>query len=132
MSFERDLRSLVLIGQSLGARVVLVEVQHITGAGVLEEPDPGLRRLWGGSVPAPSEKVLAGYVAYTGVLESVAAQTGSIFLSTREFGIAGRENYAADDPIHFNAEGADRMGREMAGLLIESGLVGAGDGGGNR
>lgn len=118
-AFERDVRSFVAVAGSLGIPVILVEPQHISGAGSLREPDADLRRLWRHSVGVESDVVLAGYVHFTEALERVAAETEAVFLPTRDFGISGPDNYAPDDPIHYNSRGADAMGRLMAKRLLE-------------
>ena len=123
-SFDRDLTSFVLIAQSLGARVVIPEVVHVTGPRVEAEPDPRIRGLWSSSVPfAPPETILRAYVRYDDVARAVAAKRRATYIPTVDFGLAGPRWYSPGDPIHFNNAGAERMGKSMARALVAAGIV---------
>jgi hypothetical protein len=123
-SFDRDLTSFVLIAQSFGARVVVPEVVHVTGARVEAEGRAAVRDLWSTSVPfAPPEIVLHAYVRYDDVARAVAAKRGATYIPTVDFGLVGPRWYSPGDPIHFNDAGAARMGTAMARALVAAGIV---------
>lgn len=123
-SFDRDLTSFVLIAQSLGARVVIPEVVHVTGPRNVVEQDANIRAWWSASVPfAPANVVLDAYVRYDDVARTVAAKYGAAYVRTVDFGLVGPEWYAPGDPIHFNDAGAHRMGMAMARALVTAGIV---------
>jgi lysophospholipase L1-like esterase len=123
-SFDRDLTSFVLIAQSLGARVVIPEVVHVTGPRVEAEPNPKIRNLWSASVPfAPPEMILRAYVRYDDVARAVASKRGATYIPTVGFGLVGPRWYSPGDPIHFNTAGAERMGQSMARALVAAGIV---------
>ncbi len=120
--FERDLTAFVAIAQSLGIRVVLPTVVHVTGESVTET-DPAIRSSWQRSVSFTSpETVLAGYVAFNEAIQRVAHRSGAMFVPTFGFGLSGPEWYEADDPIHFNDRGAERMAKHLAAALVQAGL----------
>ena len=123
-SFDRDLTSFVVVAQSLGARVVIPEVVHVTGPRVEAEADPKIRGLWSSSVPfAPPEMILRAYVRYDDVARAVAAKRGATYIPTVGFGLVGTRWYSPGDPIHFNNAGAERMGQSMARALVAAGIV---------
>jgi lysophospholipase L1-like esterase len=123
-SFDRDLTSFVLIAQSLGARVVVPEVVHVTGPRVETERDVGVRGLWRTSVPfAPPEMVLHAYARYDDIARTVAEKRGATYIPTTDFGLVGTRWYSPGDPIHFNDAGAARMGAAMARALVDAGVV---------
>jgi len=121
--FERDLRGYIAIAHALGIRVVLPAVVHMTEptaytASGIEET------AWRNAMPfAPPEIVLKGYRLYNDVIRKVAADTGAIWVDTRAFGLHGQRLYAEGDPVHFNAEGADAMGENLARALIDARVV---------
>jgi len=123
-SFERDLTSFVLIAQSVGARVVVPEVVHVTGPRVEAERDAEVRGLWLTSVPfAPPEIVLHAYARYDDVARTVAKKYGATYVPTVDFGLVGTGWYSPGDPIHFNDVGAARMGAAMARALVAGAVV---------
>jgi lysophospholipase L1-like esterase len=126
-SFDRDLTSFVLIAQSLGARVVVPEIVHVTGPRVEEERDAGVRGSWSMSAPfAPPEIVLHAYARYDDVARAVAEKRGATYVPTVDFGLVGPRWYSPGDPIHFNDAGAARMGAAMARALVAAGVVNTG------
>jgi lysophospholipase L1-like esterase len=122
--FERDLTSFLAIARSLGIRVVIPELVHVSGVEALNETDASIRRSWTQAMPfvAP-EAVLRGYGRFNAVLRDMARRFGAIWVPTESFGLAGAEWYDAGDPIHFNDRGADRMGRQVAGALLAGGAM---------
>ncbi|MFL6233241.1 MAG: hypothetical protein ACJ76N_08925, partial [Thermoanaerobaculia bacterium] len=94
-------------------------------AGALAEPDPAIRRVWEVNFPfAKPEVILGGYARFNAAARRVAGCAASaIYLPTAGFGLRGTSLYAPYDPIHFNDQGADRMGRKMAEAFITRGLL---------
>jgi len=122
--FERDLTFFLTVARSLGARVVIPAMVHVSGVGTEQERDSTLWREWSYTVPfARPETVLRGYVRYNVVLQELARRFSATWVPTDSFGLAGPEWYAPGDPIHFNDRGADRMARRLADGLIASGVL---------
>jgi hypothetical protein len=122
--FERDLRVFLGVARSLGIRVVVPEVVHVSGVGVVEEPDSTTHREWSYTMPfARVETVLRAYVRFNSVLRDVAACFGVTWVPTTSFGLDGRAWYDAGDPIHFNDRGADRMAQRLAQALLRAGVL---------
>ncbi|MFL6258400.1 MAG: SGNH/GDSL hydrolase family protein [Thermoanaerobaculia bacterium] len=123
--FERTLTAYVAVANSLGIHVVMPEVVNVSGAGALAEPDPAIRRVWEVNFPfAKPEAVLGGYARFNDAARRVAGCAASAtYLPTAGFGLRGTPLYAPHDPIHFNDQGADRMGREMAKAFVARGLL---------
>jgi lysophospholipase L1-like esterase len=122
--FEEDVTLFLATARTLGARVAVPELVHVSGAGNRDEPDPALRQLWSSTVPfATPATVLQGYVRYNGALHAAAQGGGATWIPTRAFGLAGPQWYAPGDPIHFNDRGADRMAHRLAEALLASGLL---------
>jgi lysophospholipase L1-like esterase len=119
VAFERDLIVFVSVARSLGIRVVIPQLVHVSRSGAREEPDSTLRHVWAYTVPfAQPETVLQGYLRYNAVLRRVAASLGATWLATDSFGLVGPGWYDVGDPIHFNDRGADRMARRLAEALV--------------
>ena len=120
MDFKRDVRSFVLIAQSMGITVLLPGVVQISGTETREQIDPSTLAVWRRStIPAPPEVVLEGYRRFNAVHRAVADSLGAMFIPTGAFGLTGPELYCpGGDPIHFNGLGADRMGRSLADALL--------------
>ncbi len=122
--YRRDVTSFVALAESLGTEVALVQALHVSGSDATQEPDTAIQSIWRNARPyVEPDSALRMHVRYRGILEEVAAERGVLFIPTGSFGIVGPELYGYRDPMHFNDEGADRMGREMARVLIERGLV---------
>jgi lysophospholipase L1-like esterase len=122
--FERDLRVFLGVARSLGIRMVVPEVVHVSGVGVVEEPDSTTHREWSYTMPfARVETVLRAYVRFNSVLRDVAACFGATWVPTTSFGLDGRAWYDAGDPIHFNDRGADRMAQRLAQALLSAGVL---------
>ncbi len=122
--FERDVASFLAVAHTLGARVVVPELVHASGVGSVSEPDPALRKIWSYTVPfAAPETVLRAYVRYNAVLASLAHGFGASWVPTASFGLAGTQWYEDGDPIHFNDAGAERMARQLAGVLLASKIL---------
>ncbi len=121
--FERDVTMFVEVARSLGIRVFLVEIVHLSGVGASSEPDSVRHTTWANNIPfAPPDVMLAGYRMYDETLRSVGARLSVPFVPTAGFGLSGSEWYMRGDPIHFNDHGADRMARALAEVLLADGL----------
>ena len=122
--FERDLTFFLTVARSLGARIVIPAMVHVSGVGTEGERDSTLLHEWSHSLPfASPETVLRGYVRYNAVLHQVAGRFAATWVPTDSFGLAGPEWYGRSDPIHFNDRGADRMARRLAEALVASGVL---------
>lgn len=122
--FLRDLSSFLAVARSLDLSVAVPQVQHVSGAGTLTEPDSTIRAMWRHSFPSTRpEIVLQGYARFDTAARQAADAFGATYLPTAEFDLRGTEWYAPGDPIHFNDDGAERMGRQMAEALLEAGLL---------
>jgi hypothetical protein len=121
--FEGDLRGYVAIARALGIRVVLLSVVHVTAPGA--STASGVEAtVWRNAMPfAPPEIVLKGYRIYNEILRKVADETGVVYIDARAFGVHGQRLYHEGDPVHFNAEGADTMGRNLAQALVDARVV---------
>jgi lysophospholipase L1-like esterase len=64
--------------------------------------------------------VLESYRQYNAALERVASRHGATWIPTDSFGLVGTRWYRAGDPMHFNDQGADRMGKAMAEALLRA------------
>ncbi len=123
--FERDVSLFVGACQTLGIRLVLTEVVHISGSAALEERDEPLRERWLRARPyADPDSALRLYASYSAILRDVADRFSVTFVPTEDFELAGADWYASLDPMHFNDRGADRMGRAMAEALRARGVLG--------
>jgi lysophospholipase L1-like esterase len=121
--FERDLRGYIAIARALGIQVVIPALVHVTAPADLTVAGPEADA-WRNAMPfAPPEIVLKGYRMYNDVIRRVADQTGAIYVDTRTFGLQGQRFYDQGDPIHFSAAGADVMGRHLAQVLLQTGVV---------
>ncbi len=122
--YRRDVTSFVALAQSLGFEVALVQALHVSGSDATHELDTAVQAVWRNARPyVEPDSALRMHVRYRGILDEVAAERGVAFIPTGGFGISGLDLYGYRDPMHFNDEGADRMGRAMARALIELGLV---------
>lgn len=120
----RDVTAFLAVARSLGFRVAVPELVHISGAGVTREPDLSARDEWRRAVPfASPEAVLSGYARYTAAVRAVIEREGSTWIPTASCGLTGRKWYAAEDPIHFNDAGADRFAECIARALLAAGLA---------
>lgn len=122
--FSRDLTSFTLIARSLGADVVLTEINSVTGSRTPEEFTPEERAKWQNIFATPPEVVHAGYGRFHEVWRSVADSVGATFIPADSIDITGPENYCSGDPIHFSTAGSETMGRRLAEQLIGSGVLG--------
>lgn len=123
--FRRDLSGFLLLARNLGIPVVLVENPNISGPGAAPADSTVIRDTWRVAMPfASPEMVAEGYARYNQVIREVAAQFSLPCIAAPEFGIAGPAWYADGDAIHFNQQGADRMGQGMARALTASGALG--------
>jgi hypothetical protein len=112
------------VARSLEIRVVISDVVQVSGVHFTDEPDSTLRQMWSNAIPYVSpEVVLEGYARYSSALQAISAHLSAPFISTAEFGLRGLAFFAEGDPIHFNDRGADRMGREMARVLLGAGAL---------
>ena len=69
---------------------------------------------------APPEIVQRGYQRYDSVARSMAAAFQAEYVPTATFGLTRADHYAEGDAIHFNVEGSDVMGRELARALLNA------------
>jgi len=116
--FRRDLTSFTVIGKSLGARIVLVEINRLTGSRAPNEFNASERAAWATLFATPAEVVHAGYQRFHEIWREVAEGTGSSFIPADSIGITGASYYCANDPIHFNTAGSEAMGRKLAERLL--------------
>jgi hypothetical protein len=116
--FHHDLTSFVAIAQSLGARVVLAEINRVTGTRAFDQLASNERAAFGDYFSVPPEVIFAGYQRYRGVWEDVARRTDVPFIPTDSLQLTGEKYYCTPDPIHFNTAGAQAMGQRMAELLL--------------
>ena len=115
--FRRDLTSYVLIARQLGARVVLIEPLHLSGASPV--PRSAAESLaYTAAFPAvPVQVALDGYHRFRDVVRSVAAATGADVIPTDDMGLDRSEYYDAADPMHLNDLGARRFAEALAQRL---------------
>lgn len=119
---EKDLRSLLLIAQGFGMRVVVPQTVHIGG----DDPkaiDAEIARMWQSSVGAPVEHILFGYRRYEEVTRQLTAALNVPYLPLHDTGLESRQWYSEGDPVHFNNEGADRMAFWVARKLTQQGII---------
>ena len=117
--YSRDLRALVSIIHLQGVPVAIPQVTYLGAAGSLTRDSAAITGVWRAAVPfAPPAALFSAYARFDSVTRSVAAASGAAYVPTEEFGLGGRDMYAEDDPVHFNAGGADRMGRMLATALL--------------
>jgi lysophospholipase L1-like esterase len=128
--FERDLRLFLATANSLGIPVVLLPVVHLSKPTDSVPAGPDAAAWNNGVRSAPPEVVLEGYRRYNETQRMVAAELGAAFIDTSPFGIHGARYYAPNDPIHFNAEGAELMGRRLAESLLAARVLPALNGSG--
>ena len=122
-AFERDLRAFVLVARGMGARVVLAEINRVSGDREPSEFSAEERAKWERLFATPPEVVFEGYRRFRDAWQTVADSAGATFLPEQSIGIRGPEHYCAGDPIHFNTAGAEAMGRRMAERLLASGVL---------
>ena len=116
--YRRDLVTFVLTAQGLGARVVIVELAH------LSDPPPAAlsaseRAAWRSAFAAPPEIILEGFPMFSAVQRSVADSLGAAFIPTNA-AIRGEQYYCPGNPVHLNREGAELLGRRLAEALLAS------------
>lgn len=122
--FERDLITFLNVAEAEGIPVVLIGVSNISGPDHLDPANPAIEEMWRRAVPfATPTSVRQGYKRFNQTLASVAARTGTRFISSDPFDLVGPEWYSPGDVIHFNDIGADRMGRALAGALLDGGVL---------
>ncbi|MGH7467520.1 MAG: SGNH/GDSL hydrolase family protein [Longimicrobiales bacterium] len=119
---EKDLRSFLVLAQSFGIKVVVPEIVHI-GNNDPTSLDDKSRSTWLNAYGIPPEHTLAGYYRYEHVTMKITHDLGVKYLPLRDAGLGAQELYADGDPIHFNDEGADRMGAWMARSLMGAGVI---------
>ena len=121
--FRRDLTSFVLIAQGIGARVVLVELAHLSGSARPDALSPDEKAIWRGAFPASPEVALAGLQRYREVQREVADSLHATFVGVDRFGITRPELYCDADPLHVNSVGAERLADNLARELVAAGAV---------
>ncbi len=100
------------------------ELEHVSGAGALTEADPAIRRDWGGYMAFTTpETMLQGYARADQVLRDVASRLHVPVIATEGFGLRGLQYFSPGDPIHFDDQGADLMGRRMATAVLATHLL---------
>jgi lysophospholipase L1-like esterase len=120
--YERDLETFIAVARVDSARLVLLEMVHVTHPEAADETDPVLRSAWQNAWPsAPVQVVLNTYRVFNEVTRRVAARHSIPLIPTTRFGIVGAGYYAPGDPIHFNDQGARRMAERMADELTRMG-----------
>lgn len=119
---EKDLRSLLLIAQGFGMRVVVPQTVHI-GSDDPKAVDSEIAQRWQSSVGAPVEHILFGYRRYEEVTRQLTAALNVPYLPLHDTGLEGKQWYSDGDPVHFNNEGADRMAFWVAHNLAQQGII---------
>ena len=122
--YRRDVTSFVALAKSMGFDVALVQALHQSGADAVTDPDSVTQAIWRNARPyVEPDSALRMHVRYRDILSEVAEAEGVHFIGTGAFGIEDQQYYGPGDPMHFNDEGADRMGREMAAALLRLGVL---------
>lgn len=122
--FARDVSLFLSVAATYRIPVLISDVVHVTGTDSALARDPLINAMWQHTVPFETPAtVLRGYREFSNQLAAVADHHGLPFITTAGFGLSGTEWYALGDPIHFTDAGADRMGRAMAGALLDSGVL---------
>jgi lysophospholipase L1-like esterase len=122
-SFHRDLTSFTAVARSMHAQVVFGEINRLTGNRSADQLTAAERAAWQNISATPPEVVLNGYQRFRDVWQAVADSAGAVFVPAEQIGITGAQYFCAGDPIHFNTQGADLMGRRMAEQLLASGVI---------
>jgi hypothetical protein len=107
-----------LLGRTMGARIVFVEINSFTGNRDPREFSAAERATWQHLFNTPAELVHEDYIRFARDWRNAAAATGATFVSADSMGIVGPQLYCANDPIHFNARGSETMGKKMAAILL--------------
>jgi len=124
IQFAHAVTAFLAVAQGCGFRVVIPELVHVSGVGVLSEADQQVRQSWIRAMPfATPEGVLQGYARYNAMLRDDARRFHAVWVPTDSFALKGVEFYADGDPIHFNDQGADRMGHRLAEALLAKGVL---------
>jgi len=124
--FGHDITSFVVLAQSLGIKVILVENVHVTHPDSVVERDQLVAGEWLRTVPfAPPDVVFRGYQRYNETIRQVALKQAIATLPTTTFGLHGVAQFYPTDPIHFSDAGADSMARRTAEWLERSGVLAA-------
>jgi hypothetical protein len=122
-SFRRDLTSFTAVARSMHAQVVFGEINRVTGSRAAAQFTPEERAAWQQISSTPPEIVMAGYQRFHDVWQQVADSAGAVFVPADRIGITGAQYFCTGDPIHFNTQGADLMGRRMAEQLLANGVI---------
>ena len=122
--FRRDLMAFTLISRSMDAKVVLGEIVRVTGNRTPAKFSEAERTAWR-VFATPTSIVYDGYQRFHDVWQEAADSLGATFIPENIIGMASPQYFCAQDAIHFNAAGADGMGRRVAEQLLARGVVGA-------
>jgi len=120
--FEHDLTAYVLVTRASGARVVLMEPAHISGADSTRYPVAASS--YANAFPGvPVEVTLEGYRRFRDVVRRVAARTGADLIRTGALGMDEPAFYEVGDPMHLNDAGARHLAEGVSEALVRQGIV---------
>ncbi|HXQ27950.1 MAG TPA: GDSL-type esterase/lipase family protein [Gemmatimonadales bacterium] len=107
---------------ALGIQLVIPKLVQVAGSDTSPGPDAIGESTWSRWLPQVHfPVVLESYHQYNAALERVASRHRATWIPTDSFGLVGPRWYRAGDPMHFNEQGADRMGKAMAEALLRAG-----------
>lgn len=109
---------------ALGIQLVIPELVQVADLDTSRGPDAIGESTWRHWLPQVHFPVLLeSYRQYNAALERVAIRHGATWIPTDSFGLVGPRWYRNGDPMHFNDQGADRMGKAMAEALLRAGSL---------
>jgi lysophospholipase L1-like esterase len=116
--FERDLESFVAVARARGILVVLMTVTHVSSGDSVPRSELATRS-WANTMPGvPPSVALEGYRRFNARIRAVAQRHAIPLIDGAASSIVGPELYAEGDAVHFNAAGADRFARFVAGQFV--------------
>ena len=121
--FHRNLTAFTVVARSMGAKVVLAEINRLTGDRPPQQFTQTERATWQRAFATPPDVLHQGYTRFRDVWKSVADSAGATFVSADSMAITGPQYFCENDPIHFNTRGSDMMARRMAEVLIARHVV---------
>ena len=117
--FGHDLGTFLFLARAEGIPVLLPQVVYMGSGSTRSRDSTQIAAVWRVAVPfAPPGTLFEGYTRFDSVTRSVAEAHGATYLPTTDSGLGATDLYAEGDPVHFNARGADRMGRMLADALL--------------
>jgi hypothetical protein len=119
--FQSDLTRFTATARGMGAKVVMAEINRVTGTRPVDQFTATERATWE-AFGTPVEVLHAGYHRFHNIWRSVADSLGATFIPADSIQITGPQHYC--DAIHFNAAGSEAMGRRLAEQLLASNVLG--------